>query len=60
MSPIQKIVFLTGLLVSVSLAATLAGILLQRAFPENPWVTIIGPMSAAVTVLVLAQSLRRR
>lgn len=59
MSSVQKIVFLTGLLVAVSLAATLAGIIFHRALPENPWATIIGPMSAAVMVLVLARRLPR-
>ncbi|WP_254983792.1 hypothetical protein [Rhodopseudomonas palustris] len=56
----QKIVFLTGLLVAVSLAATLASMFLQRAFPEQPWVTIIGPLGAAGMMIALLAFFQRK
>lgn len=43
-----------------ALAATVAVILLQRAFPNHPWVTIVGPLAAAGTVIGLAGILQGR
>lgn len=39
-----------------ALVATVAGILLYRAFPDHPWVTVIGPVSAALTVIGFAKN----
>jgi len=60
MSPIQRAIFVTGLLTTTALAATVAGILLHRAFPDHPWITIVGPLGAAGAVIGLAGILRCR
>lgn len=60
MSPTQRAFFVIGVLVTTALTATVAGILLNRAFPDHPWVTIIGPVGAAGTIIGLAGILRRR
>lgn len=39
-----------------ALAATVAGILLHRAFPDHPWVTVVGPVGAALTVIGFAKN----
>lgn len=60
MSPAQRAIFFMGVLAATALAATVAGILLHRAFPDHPWVTIIGPLGAAGTIIGLTGILRRR
>lgn len=60
MPRIQRIVFVIGLLAATALASTVAGILLHRAFPGQPWVTIIGPLCAMAVVLGLAKTLFRK
>lgn len=60
MSPAQRAIFVIGVLATTALAATLAGILLHRAFPSQPWVTLLGPLGAAGTIIGLAKILRRR
>lgn len=58
MSPIQRAIFVAGLLTTTALAATVTGILLHRAFPDSPWITIVGPLGAAATVMGLAGMMR--
>lgn len=43
MSPAQRAIFVIGVLATTALAATVAGILLHRAFPDHPWITVVGP-----------------
>ncbi len=40
----------------IALVATVAGILLYRAFPDRPWVTVVGPVGAAFTVIGFAKN----
>ena len=51
----QRLIFVVGLLAGIALAATVAGILLHRAFPDNHWVTLVGPLGAAAAVIGLAK-----
>lgn len=60
MSQTQRSIFIVGVLAITALCATVAGILLHRAFPDHPWVTIIGPLGAAGTIIGLAEILRRK
>ncbi len=60
MSPIQRAIFVTGLLTTTGLTATVAGILLHRTFPDHHWITLVGPLGAAATVMGLVGMLRRK
>ena len=55
MPPSQRIIFVVGLLAAIALAATVAAILLHRAYPDNQWVTLVGPLGAAAAVIGLAR-----
>lgn len=59
MSAVQRAIFVVGLLTTTALAATVAGILLHRAFPNDPWVTVVGPLGAAASVIGMAKILFR-
>lgn len=59
MSSLQRAIFVIGLLATTALAATFVGILLHRTFPGHPWVTIVGPLGAAASVLGMAKILFR-
>jgi len=60
MSTIQPVILVIGLLATIVLAATVAGILLHRAFPDNQWDTPVGPLGAAAAVLALARVFFRK
>lgn len=60
MSPTQRTVFVIGLLATIALAATVAGILLHRALPDNHWITLVGPLGAAAAVIGLARVFFRK
>ena len=53
MSKVQRVFFVVGLLVLIAFSASSAGILLHRAFPDSYWVTLVGPLGAAVAVIAL-------
>lgn len=55
MSTTQRTIFVIGLLAAIALVATVTGILLHRAVPDNHWVTLFGPIGAAAAVLGLAR-----
>lgn len=60
MPPAQRTIFILGVLAATALTATIAGILLHRVFPDHPWITIIGPVGAAGTIIGLSRILGRR
>ena len=60
MSTTQRAIFVIGLLAAIALVATVTGILLHRAVPDNHWVTLVGPIGAAAAVLGLARVFFRK
>ncbi len=56
----QRIVFEAGYLVATAVAATIVGILFNRIFPDRPWLTLIGPLSAVSAVIALRRLLSTR
>lgn len=51
MPSLQRAFFVIGLLAVTAFAATVVGIVLYRVFPSHPWVTIVGPLGAALGVI---------
>jgi hypothetical protein len=55
MSPLQRIIFVFGAAVAISLASTVSVVLLERAFPHEPVLTIAGPFLCAGSALIFSK-----
>ena len=51
LSEIQRVVFITGMLIAIPLASTVAVLLLRRMFPDDIWPNFLGPAASALAVL---------
>lgn len=58
-SKIQRVVFVVGMLALIAMSATGMGIVLYRAFPDSPWVTLVGPLGATAAVIALRGAFSR-
>lgn len=54
-SNLQKIVFLIGVGLAISLASTIAVLVLKRLLPGHPSATLIGPFICAASALAFSK-----
>lgn len=55
MTPLQKVIFIVGAAAAISLGSTVIVLILDRMFPNQAIVTIIGPLLCAGAALVFSK-----
>ena len=55
MSPLQKGIFIVGAATAISVGSTVVVLLLDRVFPGNRLVTIVGPFLCAGSALIFSK-----
>lgn len=59
-SKVHRVIFVTGVLITIPLASTVAVLLLRRMFPGDVWPNFLGPIASALAVLWFVKNLNRR
>ncbi|WP_152536285.1 hypothetical protein [Mesorhizobium loti] len=55
MTPLQKVIFLTGDAVAIALASTVSVLILERVLPGYPNLTMVGPLLCAGSALIFCK-----
>ena len=55
MTPLQKVIFVTGAAAAIALGSTVSVLILERTFPGYPGLTIAGPLLCAGSALIFCR-----